>query len=119
MPANLLGRKPDDHWREAIGCCWPALPVEVRTTKPGRFSVSAPRPYQTHEPMEGRPEIVVPVFMKVWAGSWLIASVTIERTMHMSSATEPMCGKIEAISWPARPKRRKGCCGAKQRSWAP
>ena len=29
----------------------------------------------------------MPVFMNVWAGSWLIASVTIERTMQISSAT--------------------------------
>ena len=44
-------------------------PVEVSTTKPGRLSASLPRPYQSHEPMLGRPEMVVPVFMKVWAGS--------------------------------------------------
>ena len=36
--------------------------------------------------MLGRPEIVEPVFMNVWAGSWLICSVFIERTMQMSSA---------------------------------
>ena len=29
----------------------------------------------------------MPVFMNVWAGSWLIASVVIERTMQISSAT--------------------------------
>src|SRR5829696_6837652 len=103
MPANLLGRKPADHWRDAIGCCWPALPVEVSTTNPGRLSHSAPRPYQTHEPMDGRPEIVVPVFMNVWAGSWLMASVTIDRTMQRSSATEPMWGKSSQISWPDLP----------------
>ena len=40
--------------------------------------------------MLGRPEMVVPVFMKVCAGSWLIASVTIERMMQISSATAPM-----------------------------
>ena len=43
--------------------------------------------------MLGRPEMVVPVFMNVWAGSWLIASVCIERMMQRSSATEPSCGK--------------------------
>src|SRR5215217_1619870 len=103
MPANLLGRKPLDHWRLAMGCFWPAAPVEVRTTKPGRLSQSEPRPYQTQEPIEGRPEIVVPVFMKVWAGSWLMASVTIERTMQMSSATWPKWGKASQISWPFLP----------------
>jgi len=42
----------------------PAL--RVRTTKPGRSFASEPRPYQTHEPAAGRPEIWTPVFMKVW-----------------------------------------------------
>ena len=36
--------------------------------------------------MEGRPLMAVPVFMKVWAGSWLICSVTMERMTVMSSA---------------------------------
>ena len=31
--------------------------------------------------MLGRPVIAVPVFMNVWAGSWLIGSVSIERMM--------------------------------------
>ena len=35
----------------------------------------------------------MPVFMKVWAGSWLIGSVCIERTMQISSATVPICGQ--------------------------
>src|ERR1043165_5871878 len=113
MPAYLLGRKPLEHWREAMGCFWPAAPVEVRTTKPGRLSHSGPRPYQHQEPMEGRPEMVVPVFMKVWAGSWLMASVTIERMMQISSATEPMWGKTEQIDWPDLPKVLKGSCGAR------
>ncbi len=38
------------------------------TTNPGRLSASAPSPYSNHEPIEGRPLIDVPVFMKVWAG---------------------------------------------------
>ena len=38
----------------------------------------------------------MPVFMKVCAGSWLIASVTIERMMQMSSATVARWGKIGA-----------------------
>ena len=42
----------------------------------------------------------MPVFMNVWAGSWLIASVFIERMMQISSATVPMCGKSSEISWP-------------------
>src|SRR3569623_2126469 len=49
--------------REAFGCFWPERPVDTSTRKPGRLSVSAPSPYQHHEPLLGRPEIVVPVFM--------------------------------------------------------
>src|SRR5437588_2194336 len=119
MPANLLGRKPLDHWREAIGCCWPALPVEVRTTKPGRLSHSAPKPYQTHEPILGRPEIVVPVFMRVWAGSWLIASVRIDRMIQILSAISPIRGKIELISCLDLPYFLNACWGPKQVNLAP
>ena len=53
--------------------------------------------------MAGRPGMVVPVFMKQCAGSWLIASVVIERTMQMSSAIEPICGKSSQISVPHLP----------------
>ena len=53
----------------------------------------------------------MPVFMNVWAGSWLIASVCSERTMQMSSATVPMCGKSAQISWPDWPNFLNGCCG--------
>ena len=85
-PDERLGRKPLCHCRDgdrlriAAAACWSS------TTKPGRLLASLPRPYVIHEPMLGRPEIDVPVFMKVWAGSWLICSVCIERTMQMSSA---------------------------------
>ena len=37
------------------------------------------------EPMPGRPAIWLPVCMKQMAGSWLMASVCIERMKHMSS----------------------------------
>jgi hypothetical protein len=73
------------------------------TTKPGRSSASLPRPYQHHEPMLGRPEIDVPVFISVWAGSWLICSVCIERTRQISLAMEPICGNSVLISWPDLP----------------
>src|SRR5260370_259482 len=80
-PWNRLGNRPADHWRAAMGCIWPPLPAESSTTKPGRSSVSAPRPYSAHEPMLGRPAMMEPVFMMVWAGAWLICSV------HMESDT--------------------------------
>src|SRR4030095_14309169 len=110
---------PADHCREAIGCICPPLPALVSTTKPGRSSASLPRPYVIHEPMLGRPEIVVPVFMNVCAGSWLIASVFIDRITQMSSAMEPKCGNSEQISVPALPNRLNSCCGPKQLSFAP
>ena len=46
--------------------------------------------------MLGRPAICEPVFMNMWAGSWLIASVVIERMRQISSITEPMCGNSAA-----------------------
>ncbi len=39
--------------------------------------------------------------MNVCAGSWLIASVFIDRTMHRSSATSGRCGNSSLISMPA------------------
>src|SRR5262245_10755796 len=89
------------------------------TTKPGSESVSAPRPYQIHEPIDGRPLIVVPVFMNVCAGSWLIASVFIERITHKSSATSAKCGKIDDSSRPDLPHFLNSCCGLRQLSFAP
>ena len=62
--------------------------------------------------MLGRPEMVVPVFMKVWAGSWLIASVSIERTMQISSATLAEVREERQISWPDLPNFLNACCGA-------
>jgi hypothetical protein len=55
--------------------------------------------------MLGRPFWIAPVFMKAWAGSWLICSVWSERITQISSAIPPMCGKISAISVPQRPRR--------------
>ena len=64
--------------------------------------------------MAGRPEIVVPVFMNVWAGSWLIASVCSERMMHSSSATVAEVRKDRRrFPAPTCPHLRKGCCGAR------
>ena len=57
--------------------------------------------------MLGRPVRIEPEFMKAWAGSWLICSVSIERMMQISSATLPMCGKSVEISCPDWPNRRK------------
>ena len=55
--------------------------------------------------MEGRPANWLPVCMKVMAGSWLMASVNIERTMHHSSALLAMCGMTSLNHMPDWP-----CC---------
>ncbi len=53
--------------------------------------------------MQGRPESCDPVCKKVIAGSWLIASVYMERMMHNSSATFAVWGSSSlnhAPLWP-------------------
>ena len=53
--------------------------------------------------MLGRPGIWEPVWKKVIAGSWLMASVDIERMRQMSSAMLEMCGRSSEISVPDWP----------------
>src|SRR5947209_14964652 len=105
--------------RPAIGWFCPLRPELVSTTKPGRLSASDPSPYHAHDPMLGRPEMVEPVFMNVWAGSWLIASVTIERTMQISSAIPPRCGKSDENCCPDLPNRSNLLCGSRHLSCCP
>ena len=69
--------------------------------------------------MLGRPPSPKPVFMNVWAGSWLICSDCIERMMQSSSETLLRCGKMLLISWPDLPYFAKGYCGPKQLSFWP
>ena len=114
-PWNRLGSRPECHCRLAIGWRCPNRPVLTITTNPGRFWASVPSPYHSQLPAAGRPEIIEPVFMNVWAGSWLIASVCIERTIAIRSAIRAeTSGKIRLISWPLCPVRLKACCGAMQ-----
>ena len=60
--------------------------------------------------------MVVPVFMNVWAGSWLMASVFIDRMTHRSSATSASRGKMVEISIPDLPHFLNSCCGPRQLS---
>ena len=55
--------------------------------------------------MQGRPGICRPVWMKVMAGSWLMASVCMERMMAMSSTILAVWGSSSEIQAPLRP-----CC---------
>ena len=64
----------------------------ARTTKPGRFSPTLPRPYSAHAPNDGRPGSRLPVFIWqtlatcVWPSAWQL------RTTARSSAHSAMCG---------------------------
>ena len=69
--------------------------------------------------MLGRPLTDEPVFMNVCAGSWLMASVLHDRTMHRSSATSGRWVNSSFISCPLLPCFLKPHCGPKQVSFAP
>ena len=59
--------------------------------------------------MLGRPASWAPVWKKVTAGSWLIASVCIDLMKQRSSATRAVCGSKSltvAPLWPCRAKRK-------------
>ena len=102
--------------RTEIGCgLRPAC--ELSTTNPGKSSASLPSPYWIHEPILGRPLMVVPVFMRVLAGSWLMASVCIERITARSSMCLARCGKSVVISVPLWPNFLNGNCGRRQASF--
>ena len=76
---------------------------EIITTNAGRSWFKLPRPYATQAPALGRPASCEPVWKNVIAGSWLIASVYIERTMHRSSTILAVCGNrslTQAPHWP-------------------
>src|SRR5206468_3263187 len=69
----------------------------------GRLSFIEPRPYEAHDPRHGLPVIWLPVCMKLMAGSWLIASVFIERMKQRSSAILATFGSISLIHMPEGP----------------
>ena len=71
--------------------------------KPGRFRFSVPNPYVTQEPIEGRPNRVVPVFIIITDGPWLGMSVMVDRTWQNSSIVSAIRGKISLTAWPLRP----------------
>ena len=53
--------------------------------------------------MLGRPNCCEPVFIRIWAGAWLNASVTIDLTIAMSSTTVARCGSSSDSSAPHWP----------------
>jgi hypothetical protein len=71
--------------------------------KPGRFWFSLPRPYVTHEPIDGRGSRASPQFMSISDGSWLGTSACMERMTHRSSACFAVWAKISLTSMPLWP----------------
>ena len=60
--------------------------------------------------MLGRPASWAPVWKKVIAGSWLIASVCIDWMKQSSSATPAVCGSSSLTQvplWPCRANRNR------------
>src|SRR5437763_16896507 len=82
-------------------------------TKAGRSWFSLPSPYDSQEPMLGRPASWAPVWKKVMAGSWLIASVCNDLMKHSSSATCAVYGSSSLSHAPACP-----CCRNENRDGA-
>src|SRR5579862_663404 len=105
-PACVPGKNPDDQSRAPMACsCSRLLGVATSTTNVGRFLLSEPNPYETHAPRHGRPLTMLPVCISVMAGSWLMASVFMERMKHMSSADLAMLGITSESHMPHLP-----CC---------
>ncbi len=107
-PSYKVGRKPLPQFE--LPPLGPFLP-ELNTTKPGSSCDSLPNPYTAQEPKLGRPNNCEPVFIMIWPGAWLNASVTSERTMAMSSTTSPSLGSSSESSaphWPCRLKANLG-----------
>ena len=75
------------------------------TTNVGRLSLSEPRPYEIQAPRHGRPVTWLPVCIYVIAGSWLIASVCIDRMKHMSSTIRAVWGSSSQTHMPLLPCR--------------
>src|ERR1700693_2890245 len=91
-----------------LNSCAPAMGEPGhKTTKPGRFWFSEPRPYVSQEPIDGRPGTRWPQFIRKSDGSWFGISVYIERITQTSSIESPSLGKISLISMPLLPQRRK------------
>src|SRR5579872_1949849 len=74
-----------------------------KTTYPGRFWFSEPRPYVSHDPRLGRVGCVSPEFIIRNDGSWLGRFVCIERITHRSSMQRLKCGNSSLTSIPELP----------------
>src|SRR5206468_12530967 len=73
------------------------------TTNAGRFWLSVPSPYVTHEPTHGKPMRFIPVLIWKRAGEWLFVSVKHEWMKARSSTCSTRCGKISDAHVPDLP----------------
>src|SRR5262245_66696287 len=87
------------------------------TTKPGRFSLTEPRPYVTHEPRQGWPERMRPEFIISIAEPWIGDSAYIEWRKAMSSTQVARCGKRSLTHLPQRPYCLNCHFGPTTRPW--
>src|SRR5262249_4706214 len=100
----MPGRKPAPQF-EAWPFGRPRPSVSYMVTNAGRFWLSLPRPYVTHEPTHGKPMRLMPVLVWNSAGGGLLVSVKHEWMNAMSSTCFAMLGKISETQVPDRP-----CC---------
>jgi len=72
----------------------------VEDGKVGRILIHAAEAMAIQEPMQGLPAIMKPVWMKVMAGSWLMASVCMERmrAISVSHLSRPQRHSLESES---------------------
>src|SRR5437016_5156208 len=88
VPWYVAGRKPLDQFL--------IPPTGSRsssiTTKEGRSRFADPRPYCTHEPSEGRPARMEPVFIWQTEPTWLRPSAQQERRIARSSTCLAISG---------------------------
>src|SRR2546421_3411777 len=70
----------------------------------GRFSFMLPSPYETHDPMHGKPGSTKPVFCMNVAGPWTLDFAIMEWTKAISSAQDAMCGTRSLIHFPDWPR---------------
>ncbi len=102
----LIARRQEAAAPEAVveRLIGPAAREQARRTPAGPGSRSPGR-RRPRPPCWAGPASCEPVCTKVIAGSWLIASVCIERMMQMSSTMLAVCGKSslsDAPLWPCR-----------------
>src|SRR5205085_10847347 len=81
VPWKLAGKNPEVHCFGPPKGSFPS----VITTYAGRFSLAAPSPYVVHEPSDGRPAKMSPVFIWQTEPTWFNPSAQQDFTTAISS----------------------------------